>query len=127
MIVATTHSGPEARKVRAACHTPQRISWPTSQVSSSIRSRTSPTACSESSDRGWAMAASSRSDRSWPSARSQIVAQMVLATVSTTAPPITHSASTTSSVDVASSARRPAATDPRDAATAPRSDMEKQR
>ena len=56
--VATTQSGPEARRVRTACHTPQRISWPTSQVSSSMRSSTSPTACSDSSESGWAIAAS---------------------------------------------------------------------
>ncbi len=123
--VATTQSGPEARRVRTACHTPQRISWPTSQVSSSMRSSTSPTACSDSSDSGWAIAASSRSARSVPSARSHTVAQIVLATVSMTAPPTTHGASSTTSVEVACSASRPATIDPRDAATAPNRDIVK--
>ena len=50
---ATSQSGPEASSVRAAIHTPQRSSWPTSQVSSSIRSSTSPTACSVRSASGW--------------------------------------------------------------------------
>ena len=72
------------------------------------------------------MAASSRSERSCPSARSQIVAQIVLAIVSMTAPPTTHIASRTSSVDVASSASRPATREPSDAAIAPTSDIEKQ-
>ena len=92
-----------------------------------MRSRISPTACSESSASGCAMAASSRSERSRPSARSQIVAQMVLATVSMSAPPTTHSASSHSSVDVASSASRPATIDPRAAEIAPIRDIEKQR
>ena len=125
--LATTHSGPEARKVRAACHTPHRISWPTSQVSSSMRSRTSPTACSESSASGWAIAASSRSERSWPSARSQIVAQMVLAAVSMIAPPTTQRPSRRSRVSVGPSASRPATSEPSEAAIAPTSDIEKQR
>ena len=123
--LATTQSGPEARRVRTACHTPQRISWPTSHVSSSMRSSTSPTACSDSSESGWAIAASSRSARSLPSARSHTVAQIVLATVSMTAPPTTHSASSTTSVEVACSASRPATIDPRDAATAPSRDIVK--
>ncbi len=111
--------------MRTACHTPHRISWPTSHVSSSMRSSTSPTACSDSSESGWAIAASSRSARSVPSARSHTVAQIVLATVSMTAPPMTHKASTMTSVDVACSASRPATIDPRDAATAPSSDIVK--
>jgi hypothetical protein len=56
-----------------------------------------------------------------------MVAQTVLAMVSMTAPPTTHSASRTSSACVGSSARRPATIEPREAATAPSSDIEKQR
>jgi len=72
------------------------------------------------------MAASSRSERNRPSARSQIVAQIVLAIVSMTAPPTTHVASSASRVDVASSASRPATREPSDIAIAPTSDIEKQ-
>ena len=115
---ATIHSGPADRVVRIAIHTPQRISWPTSQVSSSMRSSTSPTACSDSSESGCAIAASIRSARSWPSARSTTTPQMVRAAVSTNAPPTTASASRVTSIWVGESARRPAATLPSEEAIA---------
>ena len=65
-----------------ACQTLWRSSVPTSWVSSSIRSSTSPTACSVSAESGWACAASSRSARSRPSARSTTPAHIVRPTVS---------------------------------------------
>ena len=110
---ATIHSGPEASSVRIAIHTLCRSSVPTSWVSSSTRSRTSPTACSDSSASGWAIAASSRSPRSRPAARSTTPAQTVRATVSTRAPPTTQSASRPTRPVVGSSASRPATTVPR--------------
>ena len=67
---ATIHSGPDASNVRIACQALCRSSMPTSWVSSSTRSSTSPTACSLSAESGWCSAASSRSARSRPSARS---------------------------------------------------------
>ena len=110
---ATSQSGPEASRVRIAIQTLWRSRLPTSWVSSSTRSRISPTACSLSSASGWAMAASSRSPRSRPSARSTTPAQTVRATVSTSAPPMTHSASRPTSPVAGASASRPATTVPR--------------
>ena len=80
--------------VRIAIQPLCRSSVPTSWVSSSIRSSTSPTACSVSAESGWCMAASSRSARSRPSARSTVPAHRVRATVSSSAAPTTQSAST---------------------------------
>ena len=72
-----------AARTRAACGSPARRSAaaasPTSWVSSSTRSSTSPTACSVSAASGWCSAASSRSARSRPSARSTTPAHSVRA------------------------------------------------
>ena len=123
---ATTHSGPEASRVRIACQTLWRSSSPTSWVSSSTRSSTSPTACSVSAESGWCIAASSRSARSRPSARSTTPAQIVRATVSRRArADDAQRRAATTSVEVACSASRPATSDPRDAATAPNRDIVK--
>ena len=81
---ATIHSGPDASTVRIASQALCRSSVPTSWVSSSTRSRTSPTACSVSADSGWCRAASSRSARSRPSARSTTPAHSVRPAVSST-------------------------------------------
>jgi hypothetical protein len=51
---ATTHSGPAETSVRMPCQTCHRSKPPTSCVSSSMRSRISPTACSDNSGRGCA-------------------------------------------------------------------------
>jgi hypothetical protein len=52
---------------------------------------------------------------------------MVLATVSMIAPPTTHRPRRSRSASVGSSASRPATIEPREAAIAPISDIEKQR
>ncbi len=115
---ATIQSGPAAKTVRIAIQPLCRSSVPTSWVSSSIRSSTSPTACSVSAESGWCMAASSRSARSRPSARSTVPAHRVRATVSSSAAPITQTASTATRRSVASSASRPATSEPSDVPTA---------
>ena len=55
---ATIHSGPDASRARIACQALCRSRVPTSWVSSSTRSRTSPTACSVRASSGWCIAAS---------------------------------------------------------------------
>ncbi len=105
-----------------AIHTPQRISWPTSQVSSSMRSSTSPTACSDSSD-----------ERLGHRGVDQVGAQLALGPVDHDAPDgagggvderATDDAQreeSSTSVEVGESASRPAATLPSDEAIAPTS------
>jgi hypothetical protein len=73
---ATIHIGTVPTTVRPAPQSWRRTSVPTAWVSSSTRSRTSPTACSESADSGCRSAAFSRSLRSLPSARSTTPAQI---------------------------------------------------
>jgi len=109
---ATTHIGPERSSVRARSQPIRRSSTPSSWVSSSIRSRTSPTAVSDSTASGWCIAADSRSARSRPSARSTTADHAVRPAVSSTAAPIRHSASSRTSPAVGPPATRPATTVP---------------
>ncbi len=116
---ATTHIGTQPTTVRPIPHSWRRTSVPTACVSSSTRSSTSPTACSDRVPSGWCRAALSRSPRRRPSARSTTPAQATWPTVSTAAAPTTHSASSATPATVASSASQPATTVPSAAPTAP--------
>ena len=116
---ATTYIGRVPKSVRASIQICHRTRLPTSWVSSSIRSRTSPTACSLSADSGWRSAARSRSSRSRPSARSERPTQAIFPQVSTTAAPTRQIASNQTRERVGFSASRPATTVPSVIPTAP--------
>ena len=105
--------------LRASIQICHRTRLPTSWVSSSIRSRTSPTACSFSADSGWRSAARSRSSRSRPSARSELPTQAIFPAVSTTAAPTRQIASNQTRPRVGFSASFPATTVPSVIPTAP--------
>ena len=106
--------------VRIACQALCRSRAPTSWVSSSTRSSTSPTACSVSAASGWCSAASRRSARSRPSARSTTPAHTVRATVSKQgAADDAQRRAARPAGCVASSARRPATSEPSEVPTAP--------